>query len=131
PDQVDARRILDIAKHSLAGEMALRSGKAGESVTHFEAAKTIEDQILYNEPPLWYYPVRESLGQAYLAAGRAADAERVYQEDLKLFPGNVWSLRGLAAAQTVQGKTAEAAKTGAALKQAAAKSDVTLSASRF
>ena len=131
PDQVDARRILEIAKHSLAGEIALRSDKAAEAVTHFEAAKTVEDQILYNEPPLWYYPVRESLGQAYLAAGRAADAERVYQEDLKLFPGNVWSLRGLAAAQKVQGKTAEAAKTEAALKQAAAKSDVTLTASRF
>ena len=131
PDQLDARRILEIAMHSLAGEMALRSGKGAEAVTHFEAAKGIEDQILYNEPPLWYYPVRESLGQAYLAAGRAADAERVYGEDLKLFPANVWSLQGLSAAQKAQGKASEAAATEAVLKQAGAKSDVTLTASRF
>jgi tetratricopeptide (TPR) repeat protein len=128
---VDARRILEIAQHSLQGEMALRGGKAEAAVAHYEAAAKVEDQILYNEPPLWYYPVRESLGQAYLAAGRPADAERAYQRDLGLFPGNVWSAYGLLQAQRAQGKWADAAATDALYRKAAAKADVTLTGSRF
>jgi tetratricopeptide (TPR) repeat protein len=128
---VDARRILDIGQHSLQGEMALRGGKPAEAVAHFEAAAKVEDQILYSEPPLWYYPVRESLGQAYLAAGRPADAEQAFRKDLELFPGNVWSAYGLLQAQRAQGKWADAAATDAAYRKVAAKADVTLTGSRF
>ncbi|HJS46668.1 MAG TPA: hypothetical protein VJ773_01640 [Gemmatimonadales bacterium] len=128
---VDARRILDIGQHSLQGEIALRGGKPADAVAHFEAAAAIEDGILYNEPPLWYYPVRESLGQAYLAAGRPADAERAYQRDLALFPGNVWSVYGLLQSQRAQGKWADAASTDALYRKVAARADVTLTGSRF
>jgi hypothetical protein len=51
--------------------------------------------LTYNEPPTWYYPMRQSLGKALLAVGSAAEAERVYREDLDRFPENGWSLYGL------------------------------------
>jgi tetratricopeptide (TPR) repeat protein len=128
---VDARRILDIGQHALQGEVALRGGKPADAVAHFEAAAKVEDAILYSEPPLWYYPIRESLGQAYLAAGRPADAERAYRQDLELFPGNVWSVFGLMQAQRAQGKWQDAAATDAVYRKVAAKADVTLTGSRF
>jgi tetratricopeptide (TPR) repeat protein len=127
----DPRKILDIAFHALSGEIALHAGHPAEAVTHFEAAKTVEDGILYNEPPYWYYPVRESLGQALLAAGRPADAERAYREDLAKFPGNVWSLYGLLESVRAQGKAAEADQVQAQLRSAGASADVVLTGSRF
>lgn len=56
-----------------------------------------------------FYPVRESLGAALLAAGRAADAERVFRDDLAKHPRNARSLFGLHAALAKQGKEADAA----------------------
>src|SRR5438094_10347705 len=64
-------------------------------------------------------------------AGRTADAERVYREDLERNPGNGWSLFGLAQALRAQGKTADAARAAERFRQAWAQADVTLTASRF
>jgi tetratricopeptide (TPR) repeat protein len=123
--------IPHIAPRVLAGEMALRSGDAAGAVTHFRAAADIEDALLYEEPPLWYYPVRHSLGRALLEAGRPAEAERVYREDLDRFPENGWSLFGLAASLERQGNTAEAARVRERFRAAWKQADVELTASRF
>ena len=66
-----------------------------------------------------------------LAAGRAADAEVVYREDLKQNPENGWSLYGLA--QSLRARKAEQEADGVAqrFRKAWAKADVTLTASRF
>ena len=66
-----------------------------------------------------------------LQGGRAADAERVYREDLERNPGNGWSLFGLAQALRAQGKTADAARAAERFRQAWSQADVTLTASRF
>ncbi len=58
---------------------------------------------------MWFYPVRESLGAALLSAGRAADAERVFRDDLVRHPRNARSLFGLRTALKAQGKEADAA----------------------
>jgi hypothetical protein len=73
--------------------------------------------------------VRQSLGAALLAAGRAAEA--AYREDLKQNRENGWSLFGLAQSLRAQGKTAEADQVQARFTQAWARADVTLTASRF
>ena len=57
---------------------------------------------------MWFYPVRESLGAAFLAAGRPADAERVFREDLEKHPRNARSLFGLQASLAKQGRDSEA-----------------------
>ena len=43
----------------------------------------IQEPLNYDEPADWYYPVRESLGAALLAAGNAPEAERVFRVDLQ------------------------------------------------
>ncbi|GAC1697454.1 MAG: hypothetical protein NVS9B3_15190 [Gemmatimonadaceae bacterium] len=127
----DSKPVLDIALHTLTGEVAARRGQSDDAITHFEAAKAIEDGILYYEPPAWYYPVRLSLGAALLRAGRAADAEGTYREDLKRFPESGWSLFGLLQALRAQGKAAEALEVDTRFRRAWAGADVALTASRF
>jgi len=122
---------LQIATHALLGEIAARRGALEEGVSHFREAMKIEDDQLYTEPPDWYYPIRHSLGAVLLRAGRAAEAEQLYREDLKRFPENGWSLFGLAQALRAQGKSAGAADVDARFARAWAGADVTLTASRF
>jgi tetratricopeptide (TPR) repeat protein len=123
--------VFDIAMHALLGEIAARKDKLGESITHFQKAKQIEDGILYFEPPSWYYPIRHSLGAVLLRAGRTAEAEAAYREDLKRFPENGWALFGLRQALRASGKTAEASTVDERFRKAWATADVTLKASRF
>jgi tetratricopeptide (TPR) repeat protein len=122
---------LQIAVRALQGEIALRSGSAAEAVGHFSEAAMLEDQLSYNEPPTWYYPIRQSLGAALLAANDAKGAERAYREDLARFPKNGWSLFGLAQALERQGKTVEAKRVRAAFASAWQHADVKLTSSRF
>src|SRR5688572_10720162 len=131
PANADAKTAVSVAAHALAGEIATRSGNAEEGIMHFREGLKIEDAGLYFEPPRWYYPIRHSLGAALLKAGRNAEAEAVYREDLKRFPENGWSLFGLAAALKAQGKTAEAAAVEQRFAKAWAGADVKLTGSRF
>jgi tetratricopeptide (TPR) repeat protein len=100
--------VLNIAERVLAAEISLRSGKPADAIVPLTEAKDIEDGLMYMEPPYWHQPVRHLLGAALLDAGRAAEAERLYREDLARFPENVWSLRGLQRSLVAQGKTKEA-----------------------
>ena len=131
PDGADAKSPLSIAVEALAGEIATRRGDLDSGISHFQAAAKIEDAGLYFEPPKWYYPIRHSLGAALLKAGKNAEAEQVYREDLKRFPENGWALFGLARALEAQGKNAEAARVDARFRKAWADADVKLAASRF
>jgi tetratricopeptide (TPR) repeat protein len=131
PDNADSKTALSIAVHALTGEIASRRGDLDAGITHFREAIKIEDAGLYFEPPKWYYPVRHSLGAVLLKAGKNAEAEQAYREDLKRFPENGWALFGLAQALKAQGKDAEAAAVDARFRKAWADADVTLVASRF
>ena len=127
----DSKPVLEIAMHALLGEIAARKGQLDEAITHFQVAKGIEDGMLYFEPPTWYYPIRHSLGAVLLRAGRPAEAEQVYREDLKRFPENGWALFGLLQALRAQGKTADADQVEQRFRRAWQGADVTLVASRF
>ena len=131
PANADAKTAVSVAVHALMGEIATRSGNADEGIAHFREGLKIEDAGLYFEPPRWYYPIRHSLGAALLKAGKNAEAEAVYREDLKRFPENGWSLFGLAAALKAQGKAAEAAAVEQRFAKAWAGADVKLTASRY
>lgn len=131
PADAEPKAPISIAVHALMGEIATRSGDPNSGIAHFREALKIEDAGIYFEPPKWYYPVRESLGAALLKAGRNAEAETVYREDLKRFPENGWSLYGLAASLRAQGKSAEAAAVEKRFEKSWADADVKLTASRF
>ncbi len=126
-----ADRVLDVAQHMLAGEIALSTRQTKAGLASLRQAVAAEDLLNYNEPPDWPLPVRPYLGAALLDAGRAKEAVAVYEEDLKRFPENGWSLYGLAQAQRklkLKDAAAESERRQAAAWQW---SDVKLVASRF
>ena len=123
--------VLQIATNALLGEIHARRGQFAGAVNHFRTAMQIEDGLSYMEPPYWHYPIRHSLGAALLGAGRAAEAELIYREDLKRFPHNGWSLHGLHQSLIAQQKTAEAATVARRLDEAWRMADVKLAGSRF
>ncbi len=131
PADGEFKAPISIAVHALMGEIATRAGDPDSGIGHFREAVKIEDAGLYFEPPKWYYPVRQSLGAALLKAGRHAEAEAVYREDLERFPENGWSLHGLVAALKAQGKSADAAAAEQRLAKAWEGADIKLVASRF
>jgi predicted Zn-dependent protease len=123
--------MVRLASETLAGEIAARGGDADAAVKHLAVAVRLQDEHWFTEPPPWHYPVRQSLGAALLQAGRAAEAEAVYREDLRGNPENGWSLFGLAQSLRAQGKTADAAAVDARFRRAWARADVSLTSSRF
>ncbi|HKP77098.1 MAG TPA: hypothetical protein VJT67_16320, partial [Longimicrobiaceae bacterium] len=124
-----AKSLLEVAHHALAGELVLRQGRAAEAVPHLQEAVRLQDALRYDEPAPWYYPVRQSLGAALLAAGRPAEAERAYRDDLVRNPRNGWSLFGLAEALKAQHK--DDADARRQFQAAWSRADVTLTSSRF
>src|SRR5207302_8182209 len=93
----------------LAGEIvAARFGP--DAVGHWEKAVGIQDGLVYDEPPAWYYPVRESLGAELVRGGRAPEGEKVLREGLRRSPRNAFMLFGLMEALKAQGKDYEEVK---------------------
>ena len=123
--------LLNIADDLLQGEIALKSGDPDLAASHFERAVEKQDSLPYMEPPFWYYPTRQSLGQALLNGGRFAEAEAVYRKDLEDYPHNGWSMSGLVAALERQGKMDEAKKAKSAFAIIWAKADVKINGSRL
>src|SRR5262245_11771244 len=96
--------LLNLASNVLAGEIAVRRRDYDQAVSLLETAVSHKDTLGYEEPPAWYYPVRQSLGAALVKAGRAEDAEAMYREDLRRNPENGWSLYGLTQSLRMQNK---------------------------
>lgn len=121
--------LLTIARHTLAGEIAAREGKYDEAITNLREGARIEDSLRYDEPPDWIQPVRHTLGAVLLKAGKPAEAEAVYREDLQRHPHNAWSLYGLADALRAQNKIQDANVTRARFQKAWARADSKISGS--
>jgi tetratricopeptide (TPR) repeat protein len=122
--------VLRIAPEVVAAELAARRKDFDTALLHLERAVRYEDSLIYQEPPDWHAPVRQSLGAVLLQAGRADEAEAVYWEDLKKNPETGWSLFGLLQALKAQGKNDEAALVEQRFKKAWKDADITLSTSR-
>jgi len=123
--------LLNVASRTLAGEIAARQGKTDEAIRTLEEAVRMQDALKYEEPPPWYFPVRQSLGAVLLSAGRTEEAEKVYHDDLKMNPENGWALYGLAKSLCAQKKTKETVAVEKRFRKAWARADVKLTASRF
>src|SRR6476659_6268333 len=115
------RAVLSIAQEVLAGEIAAQKKDYDRAVPHLERAVRLEDALVYTEPAEFHFPPRQALGAVLLEAGRPAEAETVYWEDLKRNRENGWSLFGLTQALKAQGKNADAALAEARFKKAWAK----------
>jgi tetratricopeptide (TPR) repeat protein len=100
--------VLAIVTPMLEGEILIREGKLDEGFAALREAVKAEDALKYDEPPAWLIPVRHSLGASLMKAGRFAEAEQVYRDDLARLPDNGWSLYGLSEALKRQNKTDDA-----------------------
>jgi tetratricopeptide (TPR) repeat protein len=119
-----AADLLAIAGKVLEGEMAARRSEFAAAVAALTEASSLEDQLLYDEPPDWIQPVRHTLGAVLLRANRPSQAEKVYREDLLRYPGNGWSLMGLRDSLRQQGKSREATEADSRFKKAWATADI-------
>jgi tetratricopeptide (TPR) repeat protein len=119
--------LLAIATSLLDARIADKRGDREVAIRRLEQAVETQDGLGYNEPPDWYYPVRQSLGAELLAAGRPVEAEAVYRADLQRNPENGWSLFGLAESLRASGDAAkvdESRAVEARLRRAWARADV-------
>lgn len=120
-----ADAILKIGGLLLDGEIALREGRLDDSIRLLREGVALEDTLRYMEPPDWIQPVRHTLGAVLVRAGRFAEAEQVYRDDLKRWPGNGWALLGLGQCLQAQGlgSSDEAAQAAARLQRAWKRAD--------
>ncbi|MGB5815090.1 MAG: tetratricopeptide repeat protein [Thermoanaerobaculia bacterium] len=123
--------LIAIAREVLSGEIAAAEGDYETALRHLEAGVELEDALVYDEPPTWHAPVRLNLGAVLLAAGRPAEAEKIYREDLETFPDNGWALLGLEQSLEAQGKTDEATAVAGQFKKAWQHADIELASSRL
>ena len=93
---------MDMASAVLDARLA---ASPAASVTLLRKAVALQDALTYDEPPAWYYPVRESLGAALLRADDAAAAEAVFREGLRRSPNNGRMLFGLVESLKAQKKS--------------------------
>ncbi|MGO4881642.1 MAG: hypothetical protein ACLP59_12570 [Bryobacteraceae bacterium] len=77
--------VLTLALEIVAARLAATQADA---IPHWQRAVAIQDAFNYDEPPDWYYPVRESLGAALLLAGKPVEAEGAFREAMKRSPRN-------------------------------------------
>lgn len=126
-----ASQLLLIADELIQGDMAMATGELDSAIEHYAAAVEAQDALPYTEPPFWYYPNRQSLGKALLAAGRPAEAEAVYRRDLEIYRHNGWSIFGLMQSLQAQGKDEEALAQQDMFNHAWSLADIELTSSRL
>lgn len=126
----DAFNVLQIATLVLEGELQGKANNYSAAISTLNKAVKLEGELNYNEPSDWHYPVRQSLGAILLQSGDSTNAVRVYQQDLKTFPENGWSLYGLYQALLKQGKHVEAEQIRARYEKSWQWADISLASSR-
>jgi tetratricopeptide (TPR) repeat protein len=124
-----AYELIQIAVNVLSAEIHQRQHQYDKAILLFRNAIALEDNLNYDEPPDWFFSVRHHLGAVLLKAGRYADAEKAYLEDLKTFKENGWSLIGLFKALQKQGKRKEADNVKKRFDQAWQYADIKISSS--
>jgi tetratricopeptide (TPR) repeat protein len=107
--QNTAAGLFAVASNVLDARIFEAKAERKAAIASWGKAVEAEDALAYDEPPPWYYPVRESLGAALFADGRPREAEVVFRADLEIHPRNGRALYGLAESLKAQKKAADAA----------------------
>ncbi|MDZ4699784.1 MAG: hypothetical protein SH809_08780 [Rhodothermales bacterium] len=125
----NASQLMAIADRIVQGELAAAQGRVDEAVAHLTAGVALEEALVYSEPADWHHPVRQILGAVLMNAGRFAEAEQVYRDDLERYPRNGWSLFGLRQSLLAQDDHQNAALIKIQLDKAWALADIELASS--
>jgi tetratricopeptide (TPR) repeat protein len=105
-----ARPVLKIAENVL-GARIVRMTKTDTQSAIELLRKTveIEDSLAYDEPPIWFLPVRQMLGGVLMYSGDYTGAEEAFRADLQRNRRNGRSLFGLMQSLKAQKKDYAAA----------------------
>jgi tetratricopeptide (TPR) repeat protein len=101
--------ILALAGAILDAQLAAAHGEKGKSIQEWRRAVELESTLQYDEPPPWFYPVRESLAGALLRNGKAKEAEVIFREAIDKRPRDGRLLFGLWRSLLTQKRDNEAA----------------------
>lgn len=123
--------VLDIGRPMAEGELEYRRGNYDRAFELLREAVRRDDELRYDEPWGWMQPARHSLGALLVEQKHYKEAEAVYREDLRIHPGNGWSLHGLAECLRNTGREDEAAQTEAAYKASWVRSDILIRGSCY
>ena len=99
--------IIALAAEVAKGRQAMAGKRHGDAIAHFTKAAEMEKSVPYNEPPYWYYPVKQSLGAALFEAGRFEDAKAAFEAALFEAPNSALALFGLARTEARLGNRRE------------------------
>lgn len=91
-----ANRILAVHILDLRGSILSIQGKTVEAVKLLNEAIEKEKNLGYWEPPHYTRPVLESLGQAYIRAGKFEEARQSYEQILKVRPNSGFAVLAIA-----------------------------------
>ncbi|MGO8055525.1 tetratricopeptide repeat protein, partial [Rhizobium leguminosarum] len=116
--------LVNIAAFTLEGEMAMHKLDYTSAAASYKKAIAIEDKLMYQEPPDWFFSVRHSLGHTLLLAKQFKEAEIVFNDDLKMYQENGWSLMGLYNSLKGQNKNSEADAVKKRFEKAWAHADI-------
>jgi len=100
--------VLALAAATLDAQLAAARGDSAAAIDAWRRAVTLESMLQYDEPPAWFYTVRQSLGAELLEAGNHDEAERVFREALATRPRDGRLLYGLWQTLAAQGRDSEA-----------------------
>jgi tetratricopeptide (TPR) repeat protein len=123
--------LLKIAYEVLSGEIAAKKKNYKLAISHLKKGIELESNLRYDEPPTWFYPVRQNLGAVLIEAGEFTEAEKIYLEDLEEIPENGWALYGLYQALSFQNKFKEAEEVKKRFNEAWKHADIVLKSSRI
>ena len=125
------RAILRIAPEVLAGEIAAKKKEWDTAIQHLDRAVRYEDALVYNEPPDWPAPVRQTLGAVLLRPAGRVRRKRSIGKICGRIRATAGRSSGVAQALKAQGKTDDAAAAETRFRAAWKDADVTLTASRM
>lgn len=105
---VPARAVLEIYRLLLLARAHMSEGAHQAAIAELRHAVEMQQTIPYMEPPFVYYPIRRTLGAAYLLNGQPALAEMEFLQTLIESPSDAYAYWGLAEARRARGDRAGA-----------------------
>ncbi len=123
--------LTEISCKILQAEILAGESDYNESIALLREVVRLSNDLVFKEPPSFYFSVRHNLGAVQIEAGKYTDALQTFEEDLQGFPKNGWALHGMKLAYSRLNDTANENKTVEQLKTVWAHADVELSTARL
>jgi hypothetical protein len=105
---VPAQDILAIYRRLIIGRAFMVEGTYAAAIAELRQAVDAQARVPYTEPPYIYYPIRRTLGAAYLMNHQPAVAEIEFLQVLIDSPNDAYAHWGISQARRMRGDRAGA-----------------------